>query len=187
MDTIPIETRGDKDKLTSLLGREMGDFFTREIEEALVVGDIDIAVHSAKDLEEIMPEGLMIAALTRSISPFECLVSNAGHSLKSLPSGSRVATSSRRRKDAILRVRPDLIVTDVRGDIDERLAKLDNGDFDSLVVAHAALIRLGYEKRIREMIPSEIMEPHPLQGRLAVQIRRDRADLFEIFRGLNDA
>ena len=78
------------------------------------------------------------------------------------------------------------MVKDIRGNIEDRLAQLDSGTFDALIVAHAALIRLGYEDRIAEIIPKEIMEPHPLQGRLAVQIRSDRQDLFTIFRSLNE-
>lgn len=186
LETVIIETRGDRDKAASLWREEGGDLFTREIEKALLDRSIDIAVHSAKDLEDDLPDELVIAATTSSLSPLECLVSRLGLPLEKLPSGAVVGTSSLKRKEALIRFRPDLIVKDIRGNIDERLKQLDDGKFDAIIVAHAALIRLGLERRIAEIIPKEIMEPHPLQGRLAVQIRKDRQDLFNILRSLNE-
>lgn len=182
---VPIATKGDKDKHSSLLGREDSDFFTAEIEQALLKGSIDAAIHSAKDMERFPPQELMIAGITESISPFECLVSRGNFGLKELPRASVVGTSSLSRKEALLRYRPDLIVKGIRGDIDERLSQLDNGKFDALIMAHAALIRLRIEKRIAQVIPEEIIPSHPLQGRLAVQIRRGRDDLLKIFRRID--
>lgn len=180
-----IWTRGDVDRITPLSETEGSDFFTREIEDALLTGRIDAALHSAKDLEEAMPAALMIAAMTASISPYDCLVSRGKETLDSLSSGAVVGTSSRKRKADILRHRPDLTIKDLRGNIDERLKQLDKGDFDAIIIAHAALIRLGYEKRIAEIITQDIVRPHALQGRLALQIRRDRRELFELFRGID--
>jgi hydroxymethylbilane synthase len=184
-EIIPIETTGDKDKATPLSYVEGADFFTRQIEDALMDGCIDAAVHSAKDLEERMPAGLTIAALTKSISPYECLVSRSHKSLLELPRGAEICTSSIKRREAIISFRGDFTLKDIRGDIEERLSKLDNGEFDAIITAHAALIRLGLENRISEIIPPDIMEPHPLQGRLAVQIREGRRDLAEIFRSIH--
>jgi len=186
-EAVRIDTCGDKDKTSSLAGREDSDFFTREIEEALLDGRIDAAVHSAKDLERVMPRELCIAATTCSISHFECLVSKEGHALEKLPAGAVVGTSSRKRKEAVLRFRPDLAVKDIRGNIDERMKQLDDGKFDAVIIAHAALIRLGLEDRIAQIIPKEIVEPHPLQGRLAIQVRKDRKDLQEIFRSIDES
>lgn len=186
IEIVSIQTRGDKDKISLLLDKENSDFFTREIEQALLDGSIDAAIHSAKDLRGEIPQGLVIAAITSSISPFECLVSQGNLTLKELPSGACIGTSSQKRKQALINFRSDLIVKDIRGNINERLAQLDSGKFDAIIVAHAALIRLGYEDKIAEIIPKEIMEPHPLQGSLAIQIRRDRDDLSVIFRGLNE-
>lgn len=180
-EIAPIWTAGDKDKTTPLFKTEGSDFFTREIELALLNGDIDIAVHSAKDMEEAPPAGLTIAALTRSISPYECLVSKDNRTLGQLSAGAIIGTSSRKRKDALIAYRGDFIVKDIRGDIEERLGKLDAGDFDAIIAAHAALIRLGLEGRVSDIIPPAIIEPHPLQGRLAVQVRDDRPDLISIF------
>ncbi|MCG2705223.1 MAG: hydroxymethylbilane synthase, partial [Candidatus Omnitrophica bacterium] len=121
-----------------------------------------------------------------SISPLECLVSRGNLSLNELPPGARVGTSSLKRKESLLRFRNDLVVEGIRGNIDERLAQLDSARYDAIIIAHAALIRLGYEQRIAQIIPREIIEPHPLQGRLCVQIRRDRCDLSDIFGSLNE-
>lgn len=184
---ITIETKGDMDKTTPLSQMEGTDFFTREIEEALISGSIDTAVHSAKDVEDITPELLSIAAITKSISSYDCLVSRRGDTLETLPARSVIGTSSQKRKDAVFKFRSDLIVKDIRGDIDERLQQLDEGAFDAIIVAHAAMIRLGYEARITQIIPKEIVEPHPLQGRLAIQVRSDRTDLMKIFKERIDA
>jgi len=184
-DIFPIRTRGDKDKTTPLSLREGSDFFTYEIEQALLNNRIDAAVHSAKDIAEDVPSELTIAALTRPLSRYDCLVSANHCTLDTLAPGSRVGTSSKSRKEALLRYRRDLIPKDIRGDIEQRLAQLDRGDFEAVIVAHAALIRLRLEKRIAQIIPLNIIEAHPLQGSLAVQIRRDRPDLRELFRRLD--
>nr|MBU1328685.1 hydroxymethylbilane synthase [Candidatus Omnitrophota bacterium] len=186
MEVISIETAGDKDKKATLLDHEESDFFTCEIEQALIDRKIDVAVHSAKDLEKNMPEALTIAALTRSISQLESLVSKGNLALGNLWRSAIVGTSSSKRKEAVVRFRPDLIIKDIRGNIEERLEQLDKGDFDAVIIAHAALLRLGLEYRISQIIPEDIMPPHPLQGRLAVQIRKDRIDLFEIFRRIHE-
>ncbi len=182
----PIGTKGDKDKVTSLSLRENTDFFTYEIERALLNGEIDVAVHSAKDLEENPPRDLTIAAMTRSVSRFDSLVTKRDFTLDTLPSGSIIGTSSRNRKIGVLKYRSDLATLDIRGNIDERLFQLDKGYFDAIIVAHAALIRLGYKDRISQIISLDIIQPHPLQGRLSVQVRKDRKDLIEIFRSIDE-
>jgi len=181
MEIILIETRGDKDKFSSLWQEGMSNFFTFEIEQALIEGKIDAAVHSAKDLEGKMPAELMIAAYTLALSPFESLVSKGNLTLAKLCLGARVGTSSDKRKNALHRFRQDLVLKDIRGNIGERLAQLDNGDFEAVIVAHAALIRLGLTHRIAQVIPRDIIEPHPLQGRLAIQIRKDNKELLKVF------
>lgn len=184
-EVVSILTKGDADKATPLSYFEGSDFFTGEIEAALLKGEIDVAIHSAKDLEEKIPSQLMIAALTGSVSPYECLVSRSGKTLDGLPLRAVIGTSSKKRQEAVLRYRKDLIVKDIRGDIEERLHKLDRGEFDAIIVAHVALIRLGLENRIAEIILPAIIKPYPLQGRLAVQIRKERKDLIGIFRGIH--
>ena len=180
-----IQTWGDMDKVTPLSNFEGSDFFTREIESSLLEGRIDAAVHSAKDLGEVMPPQLAIAAITASISPWECLVSRQDLKLNELPLGAIIGTSSRKRKDAILEYRPDLRVCDIRGTIEERLRQLDEGSFEAIVMAHAALIRLGQEKRVAEIISAAIIEPHPLQGALAVQVRCLDRQLIQLFSKLH--
>jgi len=180
-DVVPFETKGDRDKTTPLALVKGSDFFTYEIEQALIKGEIDIALHSAKDLGDNMPEGLMLAAMTGSISPFDSLVALNDLRIEELPRASRVGTSSSARREAINRYRPDLIVKDIRGNVDERLKELDKGHYDAVIVAHAALIRLRYQKRAYQVLPFSIIEPHPLQGRLAVEIKKERKDLAKIF------
>jgi hydroxymethylbilane synthase len=183
---VLIETKGDKDKKTSLSLRENTDFFTFEIEQALLDKRIDIAIHSAKDLEKNPPSELEVIALTKSLSIFDCLASKFDFTLDTLPKASRVGTSSQSRKDSLLKYRSDLIVKDIRGNIDERLSQLDKGNFEAIIVAQVALMRLGYENRISQVISPNIITPHVLQGRLAVQIRQDRSDLREIFKEIDD-
>lgn len=178
---ITYQTQGDRDKHTPFARFEGSDFFTRQLEEGLLKGEIDVAVHSAKDLEENPPCGLTIAAITASISLDECLVSRGNKLLRELAPGSRVATSSSKRKNALLRYRSDLKICDVRGNIEERLYQLDAGKFDALIVAHAALIRLGFENRIAEIIPEWIIPAHPLQGSLSLQVRSDNQRLIDLF------
>ncbi len=178
---IEIETEGDRDKTTPLTAREKSDFFTRELEEALRAGDIDAAVHSAKDLEDEISFDVPVTAITSAISPLECLVSRTGASLEELRPGSVVGTSSRNRRSAIKRYREDLAVKDIRGNVDDRIRQLNAGRYDAVIVAHAALLRLGLTGRAFCIIPEDIIIPHPMQGRLAVQIRHDRPDLAELF------
>lgn len=185
-EIVKIKTRGDRDKLTPISLSGAGDFFTFDLEQALLDKRIDAAIHSAKDLEKNIPDGLIVAAVTKCISPYECLVSNSNLKLAELPAGSRVGTSSKIRKEALARHRKDLLIKDIRGTIEERLRQLDKGDFEAIIVAHAALIRLGITERIAEIIPVEIIQPHPLQGRLAVEVRKDNRDLFRLFRRIHD-
>lgn len=186
MKAVLIRTSGDKDKVTPLTSTDNEKFFTDEIEQALLDGSIDAAIHSAKDLEENIPEDLMVIAITKSISPYDCLVASGRRTLDSLEKGSRIGTSSLARKEGIKKYRRDLVVKDIRGNVDDRLRQLYCGKFEAIIVAHAALIRLGFAQKISQLISPSIIQPHPLQGRLAVQIRRDRKDLREAFEGIDD-
>lgn len=184
-DIVAIETRGDKDKIRPLTLEEDSDFFTHELEQALIKGRIDVAIHSAKDLEKNSPEELAVIAMTSSISPFDCLVSSNGLDLDKLVAASRIGTSSSNRRQSILKYRKDLITKDIRGNVDQRLEQLDQGCFEAIIVAHAALIRLELCERIAEIIPFDVIKPHPLQGRLAIQVRQERRDLFNIFKDIH--
>ncbi len=181
VDIVPIDSDGDLDKKTPFIQIEGTDFFTRRLEEALRRNEIDLAVHSAKDLEDDLPEDLTIALMTPSLSSCECLVAREkGYSLETLPEASRIGTSSRKRQKALFRYRADFVVKGIRGNIEERLQQLDHGDYEALIMAHAALLRLGMEGRISEIISGDIMPPHPLQGRIAVQVLSEREDLLKL-------
>ncbi|MEK6727502.1 MAG: hydroxymethylbilane synthase [Candidatus Omnitrophota bacterium] len=179
LEVVTIDTFGDKDKVTPISDIEGTDFFTREIDDALLRGKIDFAVHSAKDLPDEIREGLIIAAITKPLEPYDCLVSKNNLKLKELPAGARIGASSARRKAQLKNFRPDLKVTDIRGNIQERLKKLKESDFDAIVVAICALMRLGLENMITERIPLEILKPHPLQGSLAVVARSSDLQLIK--------
>ncbi|NQT33335.1 MAG: hydroxymethylbilane synthase [Candidatus Omnitrophica bacterium] len=181
-----IKTKGDKDKSTPLPLEEGTDFFTHEIEQALLKDEIDVAVHSAKDLEEEASEGLVVAAMTRSIDPYDALVSRGNLTLDELPSRSRIGTSSINRQEATKKYRKDLVIKDIRGNVDDRIKQLDEEDFDAIIVARAALIRLGLEERIAQVLPFSVIRPNSLQGRLALQVRKDRRDLIKLFEEINE-
>ena len=177
---MPIETQGDKDKVTPLSEVDNSDFFTREIDQALLRGDIDIAIHSSKDLPDVLPEGLRIIFETKSLSPFDVLIAKGNLKLKDLPLGSRIGVSSLRRKGQVLSFRKDLRIVDIRGNIQERLNLIDENKIDALIVAHAALIRLGLEDKITEILNPIEFPTHPKQGKLAIVV--DTRRLSELSR-----
>jgi hydroxymethylbilane synthase len=189
-EIIGIDTYGDKDKTTPISAMEGTDFFTRELDRAILRNEIDLAIHSAKDLADIIPDGLHVAAMTGSADPHDALVSKDNLKLSELPHGARIGTSSARRKEQLKRYRPDFEIVDIRGTIEERLALLDNYELrvtsyglrnmDAIVIAACGLVRLGLEERITERIPLDILQPHPLQGSLAVMVRQDDPELSEI-------
>lgn len=184
-EIFELDTSGDMDKSIPISEIEGTDFFTREIDRALLDGKIDIAVHSAKDLPETLPAGLMIAAITESIDRHDVLVSKNGLKLRELSKGAKIATSSIRRKTALKAFRDDLQIVDIRGNINERLQTLDTSDLDAVLIASAGLIRLGLVDRITEWLPFLIMQPHPLQGSLAVVVREDSNELISLLKKID--
>ncbi len=175
-EIVLIKTIGDRDKVTALSDVEGSDFFTKEIDNALLAGEIDLAVHSSKDLPDILPQGLKVLFETAPLSLFDALVSRGNLKLIELPKGYRIGSSSLRRKTQIQSIRKDLEIVDIRGTIEERLAFIDSGKIDALIVAHAALIRLGLEKRVVEILPLDIFQTHPKQGSLSLVVREDRCE-----------
>jgi len=172
---VPITTSGDQQTGAPIHTLGGVGLFTKEIQKALLDHAIDLAVHSLKDLPtDPIPE-LTLAAVPRRESPADALVSREGVSLPDLPPGSRVGTSSLRRRAQLLNVRPDLTLVDVRGNVDTRLRKLDSGEYDALVLAEAGLTRLGLQGRITQVLPAETMLPAPGQGALALETRTDDA------------
>ena len=157
--------------------------FTKEIEEALLEGRIDLAVHSLKDMPTEFPAGLSIAAIPEREDARDALV---GARLSELPAGAKVGTSSLRRAAQLRVVRPDLVIESVRGNVDTRLRKLDEGQYDAIVLAAAGLTRLGWADRIAEILPPEVMCPAVGQGALAIETRTE-GDAREICAALDHA
>lgn len=181
-----IVTQGDK-ILDVPLARIGGKgLFTSELESRLLSGTIDLAVHSLKDLPAALPDGLCLAAVTARTWVHDALVSNRYKSLAALPQGARVGTSSLRRKAQLLALRPDLTVCDLRGNVDTRLKKLDDGEYDAIILAEAGLNRLNRGDRITELLSTATMIPAVGQGALAVETRSDDEGLKEALSFLSD-
>ena len=165
-----IKTTGDM--ITHVPMKEVGTkgIFTKEIEEALLDGRIDLAVHSLKDMPTILPEGLEITSTPERQDVRDVLI---GRTLSELPAGARVGTGSLRRIAQLRAIRPDLLVEGIRGNVDTRIRKLDEGEYQAIVLAAAGLKRLGLADRIAEFIPVESMCPAVGQGALAIETRLD--------------
>jgi hydroxymethylbilane synthase len=173
VDVIEISTRGDTEDSAAIGSLGTVGVFTKEVQRALVEGAVDLAVHSLKDLPTEVTEGLVLAAVPARESPADVLVSNLAQSLADLPRGSRVGTGSLRRQAQLRHVRHDLLVEDIRGNVDTRLRKLDEGQFDAIVLAEAGLRRLGLAGRISEVLSPEVMLSAVGQGALAIECRAD--------------
>jgi hydroxymethylbilane synthase len=187
---IPLEiitTSGDRFAEASLSRIGGKGLFTKEIEDALLAGRVDLAVHSLKDLPTENPPGLIVAALLVREDPRDALVSRNGLGLSALPKGARVGTSSLRRRSQILARRPDLVVEELRGNVPTRVKRVEEGRFDAVVIAAAGLRRLGLADRITETIDEEIMLPAPGQGVLGIQTRADDLATIAAVRALHDA
>jgi len=183
---LGITTRGDQ-----ILDRPLAEvggkgLFVKELETALEDGRADIAVHSAKDVPMHLPQGFCLAAITPREDPRDCIVSSAAAGLEALPAGSVVGTSSLRREAQLRERHPALQVKPLRGNLDTRLAKLDRGECQAIVLAAAGLKRLGLGARIRAMLEPEQSLPAPGQGALAIECREDRGELRALLAPLED-
>ncbi len=165
-----IKTKGDKILDVPLAKVGGKGLFVKEIEDALLAGKIDLAIHSMKDMPAELPGGLTIGAIPQRENAQDVLVSKRG-CLADLPEGARIGTSSLRRASQILFARPDIIIHPLRGNLDTRLRKLDKGDMDAIVLAAAGIRRLGLEHRITEYLDNDIMLPAAGQGALCIQVR----------------
>lgn len=174
-----IETLGDRDQITSLRPLDKTDFFTRDIDLILLRKEADMAIHSAKDLPDPIPEGLEIVTITEGVDSRDVLVLRKNMKLEDLMPGALIATSSDRREEAVQALRADLNFTDIRGPIHTRLMKLVTGQVDGVVIAEAALIRLGLTHLTRVYLPGETT---PLQGRLAILTQTDNARIKSLFK-----
>ncbi len=171
VEVVTVVTAGDRDQSTPLQEGERAGWFTSAIQETLLRGEADIAVHSYKDLPTKRPEGLVIAAVPAREDPRDALISRTHADLRSLPKGASVGTSSPRRTAQILELRPDLDVRIIRGNVETRIAKVESGEYEATVLALAGLRRLGLEERADHVFGFEEMLPSPAQGALAVECR----------------
>lgn len=176
--SVFLQTTGDKDLKTSLRNLDKSDFFTKEIDAMQLRGECRIAIHSAKDLPSPLPDGLSLIALTKGIDASDSLVFRDGESLSDLPKFAKIGSSTARRDIAVREVLPDAICVDIRSTIENRLAQLDAGNYDAIVVAEAALIRLNLTHRSRVFLPGETT---PLQGRLAVIAKANDEEMKQLF------
>ncbi len=175
-----IKTTGDK--ITDVPLAAMGGtkaLFTKEIEEAMLAGKVDLAVHSMKDMPTLLPAGLTIGAVPRREDPRDALLTRNGKGFSALPQGAKIGTSSLRREVQLKRQRKDLEIVMLRGNIDTRLRKLDEGQYDAIILAAAGLKRLGWAERITELLDTDIMLPAVGQGALAIETRADDKELLE--------
>jgi hydroxymethylbilane synthase len=185
-ELLPVATTADRkpDQPLATLGEGEG-VFVKELESALLDERADAAVHSLKDLPLDGPDELQITAILGRDEPRDALVARSGSQLRQLPAGSRIGTSSLRRRSQLLHARQDLTMVDIRGNVDTRLRKLDEGRFDAIVVAACGLIRLGRQERITERLPFSLMLPEPGQGALAVQTRTRDAESVRLVQALD--
>jgi hydroxymethylbilane synthase len=189
-ELIRIRTSGDKFQGSSVaeVSQQVGTkgIFIKELEEALLAGNADLAVHSMKDVPTENPAGLVFPAITKREDVRDCLISRNGAKLKDLASGARIGTSSLRRQAQVRHHRPDLQLFDLRGNVDTRLKKVAAGEFDAIVLATAGINRLGASDKITEILPPEIMLPAVGQGALGIETRADDRETSRFVAALDD-
>jgi hydroxymethylbilane synthase len=186
-EIIIIKTSGDKLQTSSLSQIGGQGVFVKELEEALLEETIDLAVHSVKDVPTDTPSRLMFPAVCRREDVRDCLVGANGATLASLRQGARVGTGSLRRQAQLRRIRPDLDVRDLRGNVDTRLRKVESGEYEAVMLAKAGLDRLGLSNRITETMDPEVFLPAVGQGAVAVECRLKDTEASELASGLDDA
>jgi hydroxymethylbilane synthase len=172
-EVVVIRTSGDRFPQAPISELSVKGVFIKELEDTLLDRSVDLAVHSVKDVPTKIPDGLVFPAITSREDPSDCLVSRSGAKWRELPPGARVGTGSLRRQAQLRRVRPDLDIRELRGNVDTRLKKLDGGEFDAIVLAKAGLDRLGLSQRISEVFSSDTMLSAVGQGALGIECRAD--------------
>lgn len=171
LSLVKIKTQGDKDRKSPLIQIGGRGVFVKELEDALLGGEIDIAVHSLKDMPSQLAAGLEIAAVPVRRDPRDALVSGSRRTLAQLPPGARIGTGSQRRAVELQAFRPDLKICPLRGNVDTRVNKVRSGELDGIIVAAAALERMGWRDKATEYLPIEIFMPAACQGALGVEVR----------------
>lgn len=182
---VSMKTKGDK--ILDVPLAKIGDkgLFTKELENGLLRGEIDLAVHSLKDLPTILPEGLSIGAICEREEPRDVFLSKDGIRLENLPEGSVIGTSSLRRKAQLQHYRADLKFADLRGNLQTRWRKLEESSMAGIVLAYAGVKRLGWEERITELIPEDIMLSAVGQGSIAIEISAERKEILQLLKPLH--
>ncbi|MEN6413840.1 MAG: hydroxymethylbilane synthase [Veillonellales bacterium] len=182
-----VVTTGDKILDVPLAKIGGKGLFTKELENEMLAGEIDLAVHSLKDMPTELPAGLVLAAITKRADAGDALISPRYRTVDALPQGAKVGTSSLRRRAQLLKYRPDLQIVDLRGNLDTRLKKLETNDLDAILLAAAGLKRLNWERQITQVLPREICLPAVGQGALAIETRESDQDVLAVLEFLNDA
>jgi len=186
-EVVIIKTTGDKFSSAAVPDVGGKGIFIKEIEDALLEGRVDLAVHSLKDVPTLTPRGLVFPAITKREDPYDCLISRSGRPLAGLPAGARVGTSSLRRQAQLRFQRGDLQILNLRGNVDTRLRKLDSGEMDAIIVAKAGLDRLGLAARITETLAPDIMLPAVGQGALAIECRESDSGVIDALASFDHA
>lgn len=187
VELVHIKTEGDLRTDVPLWALRGRAFFTKEIDRALLAGEVDLAVHSLKDLSTVLDPGLQLAATLTREDPRDALLSRTGAGLKDLPRGARVGTSSLRRRAFLSRMRPDLTLLELRGNVPTRVERLKNGDYDAIILAAAGLRRLGLQEQISELLLPDDFPPAVSQGIVGVACRADDAGTLRWLTPLDDA
>ena len=186
-ETKIIKTKGDLIQHISL--DKIGDkgLFVKEIEQQLIDGEIDMAVHSMKDMPSSLPEGLKFAHIPKREDPRDVLILKEGYKdLDSLPKGATIGTGSKRRKYQLLQARPDLNIVPIRGNVDTRISKIVTENLDGIVLAASGVHRVGLQECISYYLPTDVMLPAPAQGALAIEIRKDNIEVEKVVNSLMD-
>ncbi|AHE66067.1 hydroxymethylbilane synthase [Legionella oakridgensis] len=186
IELLPMQTSGDKflkDKLLSVGGKGL---FVKELEEALLDKRADLAVHSMKDVPASCPHGLTISAICHRHNPLDVLISEAYENLMTLPAQAIIGTSSLRRQTQLLALRPDLQIKPLRGNIQTRISKMQDGEYDAIILAAAGLERMGMQMLIKEILSDEIMLPACGQGALGIECRTEDQTVQQLLAPLND-
>ncbi|ONG38762.1 hydroxymethylbilane synthase [Alkanindiges hydrocarboniclasticus] len=187
VELVKFVTQGDKILDTPLAKIGGKGLFVKELENALLDGRADLAVHSMKDVPMDLPENLTLAVICERENPFDAFVSNQYLTLDDLPQGARLGTSSLRRKSQIQAYRPDLTIIDLRGNVGTRLGKLDAGEYDAIILATAGLKRLQLESRIKQILPPDLSLPAVGQGALGLECRSNDQAVLTLIAPLSDA
>ncbi len=186
IELVTMTTQGDR-VLDSPLAKIGGKgLFVKELEQSMLRQESDIAVHSMKDVPVELPEGLHIPVILEREDPRDAFVSNDVESLEALPQGAVVGTSSLRRRCQLAELRPDLKILELRGNVNTRLAKLDQGDYQAIILASAGLIRLGMHERIRETLAPQVMLPAIAQGAIGIECRQGDSEVETLLAALDD-